>query len=242
MKAVIFDCDGVLVDSEALAEGVLEEYLGRWLPDLHIAERLRQALGMTTADILQHLEQHSTYTLPANATELMDTAIEARLARELTPIAGAYDAVQAISLTKAVVSNSRRSRVLASLSSTLLAEAFDKSTPIFTADQVANPKPDPALYLLAASELGCPPDSCLVVEDSVAGVTAARAAGMCVIGFVGASHVDAGQPARLLNAGAWRILEHMQGLHTLVDEWQMQAVSQPGDCQPSIRFENETNQ
>ncbi|MBE0463908.1 MAG: HAD family hydrolase [Halomonadaceae bacterium] len=225
MKVVIFDCDGVLVDSEALAEGVLEEYLGQWLPDVNVAERLSQALGMTTGDILKYLEQHSAYTLPDNATELMDTAIEERLARELNPMAGAYDAVLAIPLAKAVVSNSRRKRVVASLSSTQLADAFGKGTSIFTADQVANPKPDPALYLLAAAELGCLPSDCLVIEDSVAGVTAARAAGMCVIGFVGASHVDAEQPGRLQQAGAWRILEHMQGLGALVNEWQVRAAS-----------------
>lgn len=225
MKAVIFDCDGVLVDSEALAEGVLEEYLGRWLPDLNIAERLGQALGMTTGDILKHLEQHSVYTLPDNATEQVDATIEARLARELTPVAGAHDAVLAIPLAKAVVSNSRRQRVVASLACTQLADAFGKDTPIFTADQVANPKPDPALYLLAATQLGYLPGNCLVIEDSVAGVTAAHAAGMCVIGFVGASHVDAEQPARLLDAGAWRILEHMQGLSALVNEWQVRIAS-----------------
>ncbi|MBP5981708.1 MAG: HAD-IA family hydrolase [Halomonas sp.] len=225
MKVVIFDCDGVLVDSEALAECVLEEYLGQWLPDLNVAERLSQALGMTTGDILKYLEQQSAYTLPDNATELMDTAIEERLACELNPMAGAYDAVLAIPFAKAVVSNSRRKRVVASLSSTRLADAFGKGTPIFTADQVASPKPDPALYLLAAAELGCLPSDCLVIEDSVAGVTAAHAAGMCVVGFVGASHVDAEQPERLQQAGAWRILKHMQGLSALVNEWQARAVS-----------------
>jgi beta-phosphoglucomutase-like phosphatase (HAD superfamily) len=114
--------------------------------------------------------------------------------------------------------------VLASLASTRLTDAFGE-VPIFTADQVAHPKPDPALYRLAASQLGQVPRDCLVVEDSVAGVTAAHAAGMCVIGFVGASHVDADQSARLTQAGAWRILEHMHGLQVLVDEWQADSHS-----------------
>lgn len=219
MRTLIFDCDGVLVDSEALAEGTLVEYLSRWLPDLNIDQALGQALGMTTGDILRHLEALSAHTLPTDATEQVDTAIEARLARELKAIDGADKAIRGISLEKAVVSNSRRSRVLASLESTGLAKALG-NVPIFTADQVAHPKPDPALYRLAASHLGQVPRDCLVVEDSVAGVTAAHAAGMCVIGFVGASHVDAEQPARLIQAGAWRILEHMHGLGALIDEWQ----------------------
>lgn len=227
MRTLIFDCDGVLVDSEALAEGTLVEHLNRWLPDLNVEQVLSQALGMTTANILRHLEASSAHSLPLNATELVDTAIEARLARELKAIDGADKAVRGIALEKAVVSNSRRSRVLASLASTRLAEAFGE-VPIFTAEQVAHPKPDPALYRLAASQLGQVPRDCLVVEDSVAGVTAATAAGMCVIGFVGASHIDAEQSVRLTQAGAWRILEHMHGLEALVDEWQTSArCSQP---------------
>jgi HAD superfamily hydrolase (TIGR01509 family) len=222
MRTLIFDCDGVLVDSEAIAEGTLVAYLSHWLPDLNIDQALGQALGMTTEDILRHLEALSAHSLPPDATEQVDTAIEARLARELKAIDGADMAVRGISLGKAVVSNSRRSRVLASLASTRLAEAFGE-VPIFTADQVTHPKPDPALYRLAASQLGQVPRDCLVVEDSVAGVTAAHAAGMCVIGFVGASHVDAEQPARLTQAGAWRILEHMHGLEALVNEWQSSA-------------------
>lgn len=219
MRALIFDCDGVLVDSEAIAEGTLIEYLNRWLPDLDVAQVLGQALGMTTADILRHLETLSAYALPPDATEQVDTAIEDRLARELNAIEGAEKAIRSITLKKAVVSNSRRRRVLASLAGTQLADALG-DVPIFTADQVASPKPDPALYRLAASQLGQVPSNCLVVEDSVAGVTAARGAGMCVIGFVGASHVDAEQAKRLVQAGAWRILEHMKGLEALVDEWQ----------------------
>lgn len=218
MTAVIFDCDGVLVDSEALAEKTLAAHLRQWLPDLDIPKLLGQALGMTTANILRHVEQLSRYQLPVNAVAQVDSAIEMRLARELQPIDGARAALSAISLPKAVVSNSHRRRVVASLAGTHLTSVLG-DVPIFTADQVAHPKPDPALYLLAAAELGFPAEHCLVVEDSVAGVTAARAAGMCVIGFIGASHVDAEQTARLLQAGAWRILAHMQDLTALVDEW-----------------------
>ncbi|UDM06309.1 HAD-IA family hydrolase [Halomonas sp. NyZ770] len=220
MKTLIFDCDGVLVDSEFLAEQTLETYLTHWLPDLDIPTLLGQALGMTTADILHHLEQQSRHALPADASEQVDEAIESRLLRELTAIEGVHRAVSGISLPKAIVSNSRRRRVEASLATTRLADVLG-DVPIFTAEQVDHPKPDPAIYHLAASRLGCSPEQCLVVEDSVAGVTAARAAGMQVIGFVGASHVDDRQHARLLAAGAWRILLHMRGLHALVDEWQL---------------------
>ncbi|MFY0989961.1 HAD family hydrolase [Halomonas sp. C05BenzN] len=218
METLIFDCDGVLVDSEAIAEATLVELLSEWLPDLDADTVLRQALGMTTAHILAHLEGLSAHRLPAQAAERVDDSIEARLARELRAMPGVAEAIAAIDLPKAVVSNSRRQRVLASLATTGLDRLLGES-PVFTADRVARPKPAPDLYRLAASELARFPGDCLVVEDSVSGVTAAHGAGMTVIGFTGASHVEQGQDCRLMAAGAWRILEHMHGLASLVDDW-----------------------
>lgn len=218
MDSLIFDCDGVLVDSEAIAEATLVELLGEWLPDLDADTVLSQALGMTTANILHHLEGLSGHRLPPAAVDRVNETIEARLARELRAIDGVAEAIEALTLPLAVVSNSRRQRVLASLSTTGLASRLG-AVPIFTADQVAHPKPDPALYRLAAAELKCAPGNCLVVEDSIAGVTAAHGAGMTVVGFTGASHVPAGQADRLREAGAWRVLDHMSGLAGLVRRW-----------------------
>ncbi|WP_458524512.1 HAD family hydrolase [Onishia taeanensis] len=218
MDSLIFDCDGVLVDSEAIAEATLVDLVGAWLPDLAAEEELKAALGMTTANILSHLEARSVHRLPANATERVDETIEDRLSRQLCSIEGVAEAIEALSLPMAVVSNSRRQRVLASLATTGL-EARLGEVPIFTADQVAAPKPDPAVYRLAAAQLGCAPGDCLVVEDSVTGVTAAHGAGMTVIGFIGASHVSQGHAERLRAAGAWQVLSHMQGLEALVQQW-----------------------
>ncbi|MGM0785001.1 MAG: HAD family hydrolase [Pseudomonadota bacterium] len=218
METLIFDCDGVLVDSEAIAEATLVTLLGEWLPDLDADTVLSQALGMTTADILCHLEDLSEHCLPPAASERVDDTIEVRLARELQAIPGVAEAIAAIDLPKAVVSNSRRRRVLASLATTGLDVRLD-GAPVFTAEQVARPKPDSALYRLAAEMLGTTPMNCLVVEDSVSGVTAAHAAGMTVIGFTGASHVQPGQAERLQEAGAWRVIERMQDLEPLVKAW-----------------------
>lgn len=219
MNTLIFDCDGVLVDSEAIAEATLIELLGAWLPDLAAEEELKAALGMTTANILTHLEARSAHRLPARAAARVDDTIEARLRRELCAIEGVAEAIASLTLPLAVVSNSRRQRVLDSLATTGLADRLGE-IPIFTADQAAAPKPDPAIYRLAAAELSCAPGDCLVVEDSVSGVTAAHGAGMTVIGFTGASHVAAGQAERLREAGAWQILPHMHGLEPLVRQWQ----------------------
>jgi len=224
MAILIFDCDGVLVDSEAIAEATLVALLGEWLPDLDVDTLLSQALGMTTAHILAHLEGLSAHRLPTDATERVDETIEARLARELQAMPGVAAAIETVDLPKAVVSNSRRRRVLASLATTGLDVRLD-GAPIFTAEQVARPKPDPALYRLAAETLGVAPARCLVVEDSVSGVTAAHAAGMTVIGFTGASHIPPGQAERLHEAGAWRVIAQMRDLEPLVAAWRVQRRS-----------------
>ncbi|MFG6177087.1 HAD family hydrolase [Halomonas sp. THAF12] len=219
MDTLIFDCDGVLVDSETIAEATLIQRLAEWLPDIEVERLLAQALGMTTADILAHLEGLSAHRLPPEALGRLDDEIEARLADELRAIDGVAGAIAALDLPMAVVSNSRRQRVLASLATTGLAARLGEA-PIFTADQVEKPKPDPAVYRHAAARLGRTPDDCLVVEDSVSGITAAHRAGMTVIGFIGASHVPPGQAERLREAGAWRVMSHMDELAALVAQWQ----------------------
>lgn len=218
MEALIFDCDGVLVDSEAIAEATLIQRLGQWLPDIRAEEAVGRALGMTTADILAHIERGSAYRLPQDAPARIDDEIEARLANELHAIEGVAEVIAGLDMPVAVVSNSRRQRVLDSLAATGL-DTLLGSAPLFTPDQMARPKPDPALYRLAAERLRCAPCDCLVVEDSVSGVTAAHGAGMTVIGFTGASHVSPGKAGRLCEAGAWRVLDHMRGLAGLILQW-----------------------
>ena len=221
METLIFDCDGVLVDSEIVAEATLVQQLGQLLPDIPEDVALRQALGMTTAAILAQLERQSMHLLPADALERIDGAIEARLAEELSAVEGVAETLARIELPLAIVSNSRRRRVLASLAVTGL-DARLGEVPLFTADEVERPKPAPDLYLLAARRLGRAPGDCLVVEDSVSGVTAAHAAGMTVIGFTGASHIEAGHAERLHQAGAWRVLPAMHGLEALIQQWREQ--------------------
>lgn len=218
MELLIFDCDGVLVDSEAIAEAVLRERLAAWLPDLHAGDELSRALGMTTEAILAHLAERSGHALPGDALVRIDEAIETRLATELEAMAGVAAAIDALDLPLAIVSNSSRRRVLASLANTGL-DAQLGETPLFTAEQVARPKPAPDVYRLAAATLGVAPEACLVVEDSVSGASAARAAGMTVIGFIGASHIEPGHDARLREAGVWQVIEHMAELGGLVQRW-----------------------
>jgi beta-phosphoglucomutase-like phosphatase (HAD superfamily) len=120
-----------------------------------------------------------------------------------------------VPLPAAVVSNSRMKRVQASVRRAGLQQVFGER--VFSAEQVARPKPYPDVYLFAAQQLGVEPAKCLVVEDSVAGLNAARAAGMKTIAFVGASHIPEGYADALRKMGMTRIMEHMDELPALVE-------------------------
>ncbi|MDL4864864.1 HAD-IA family hydrolase, partial [Halomonas elongata] len=180
--------------------------------------------GLTTEAILERLETLSRHALPEDALGAIDQEIERRLAKELHAIDGVAEVIERLGMPMAVVSNSHRGRVRDSLAHTGLDALLD-GAPIFCAEQVAYPKPDPAIYRLAAETLEASAEHCLVVEDSVAGASAARAAGMTVIGFIGASHVPPGQANRLLDAGAWRVMTHMQELPALVMTWRKQRLA-----------------
>ncbi len=187
MERLIFDCDGVLVDSEAIAEATLVERLASWLPDVDIQSRLGEALGLTTGAILERLERSVVMPCPmmrwvpsterSNVVWHRSCAHRWRRRRYRTAGHGDGGGIQ------------QPSRAGTRLAGAYWLDALLDGAPIFCAEQVARPKPDPAIYRLAAETLAVSPEECLVVEDSTAGVGAARAAGMTVIGFTGASHV-----------------------------------------------------
>jgi HAD superfamily hydrolase (TIGR01509 family) len=125
-----------------------------------------------------------------------------RMETELQAVPGALDAILAVTRPKAVASSSNAPQLEAKLKRTAL---WDHVQPhVYSADHVTHAKPAPDLFLYAAAQLGIAPRGCLVIEDSVNGVKAARAAGMRVWGFLGGRHMDAQAGARLLDAGAER--------------------------------------
>jgi HAD superfamily hydrolase (TIGR01509 family) len=177
---LICDCDGVLVDSEIIADRVMLETLSATFPGLDFEPVVKTAFGQQTSRFLN----------------------------------GVRDALQRVTLPAAVVSNSRTARVNASVRRAGLQQIFGER--IFSAEQVARPKPYPDVYLFAAKALGVEPARCIVVEDSVAGLNAARAAGMKTIAFVGASHIPDGYADALRKMGMTRIMKHMDELPALV--------------------------
>lgn len=217
MELIIFDCDGVLVDSETLALQVLVRELAVRLPGVDVARLVRDSAGMTTEAILEMVEHETKRRLPVGTLEDINQATDRALDRELEPLPGVADALAAIPIPKAVASNSFMSRVQSSLRRAQLTDVFEDR--VFAADMVAEPKPSPELYLLASRRLQVAAERCLVVEDSVTGATAARLAGMSVIGFTGAGHVPVNQGERLRLVGAAAVIDHMARLPELVNNW-----------------------
>jgi HAD superfamily hydrolase (TIGR01509 family) len=214
---IIFDCDGVLVDSEIIAYHVLVRELGARLPGVDVERLVRDTTGMTTESILELVERGARRPLPPGTLAVLERATDRALDAELRPLPGVVAALAAIPGLKAVASNSSLARVQSSLDRAELTQIFGER--VFSADMVAAPKPRPDIYLHAAEQVGVPPTHCLAVEDSVPGVTAARMAGMAVIGFTGASHVPVNQADRLRLVGAAVAIDHMDLLPGLVSEW-----------------------
>jgi HAD superfamily hydrolase (TIGR01509 family) len=210
----IFDCDGVLVDSEVIACRVCALCLAE-LGIITTAEEIADRyIGSSARSMIADLEILHGQTLPADLYDTLRDRIEAAFESEPLTIDG-IDAVLASHRGKiCVASGSTPERVRHCLTLSGLLGYFDPH--IFSTTQVARGKPAPDVFLYASQQMGADARDCLVIEDSVIGVTAAVAAGMRVLGFTGASHCRPGHAERLLAAGASAIFQHMRELPGLL--------------------------
>ncbi|QGZ62230.1 HAD family hydrolase [Paraburkholderia acidisoli] len=217
IEALICDCDGVLIDSEAVAAAVLvRELEARW-PGTNVAPVVMPLLGQRIERVLAGAGEALGRTLTAADVDAIRHVAEAE-ARQAPLFPGVIAALEGVALTKACASNSYTEVVREVLARNGLERFFGER--VYCADIVAKPKPAPDVYLAAAQGLGVAPGACLVVEDSVTGVSAARAAGMTVLGFVGGTHVGGEAHAReLLEAGASEIFDDMTTLPARVAQW-----------------------
>jgi D-ribulokinase len=214
-ELVIFDCDGVLVDSEVIALGVTRRRLGEAGLRLTEEETRERFLGMRLDSVLRIAEAELGAPLPKEFSDDLAHEILTAFAHELKGVERVREAVKGLRARVCVASSSAPERVRLALRVAGYESLFAPN--IFSAAEVAEGKPSPDLFLFAARAMGAAPKDCLVIEDSVAGVAAARAAGMMVFGFVGASHfsrADAG--ADLTTAGAEVIFDDMARLPDLV--------------------------
>ncbi|UES48834.1 HAD family hydrolase [Roseibium aggregatum] len=217
-EAILFDCDGVLVDSEIIYVDVEREHLARIGLKYELHEYMDRFQGLGSTDFWAALDaDYQTLgkgPLPATFGPDLDAATQARIDRELAEIKGIKQLLTAHDGPRAVASSSRLHRLTHKLQHTGLFPYFEPH--IYSGEQVTNGKPAPDLFLFAADKLGVDPKAALVVEDSVNGVKAGLAAGMTVWGFVGGGHCHDGHAEQLLAAGAHRIVDSHDNLATLL--------------------------
>jgi HAD superfamily hydrolase (TIGR01509 family) len=194
-ELVIFDCDGVLVDSEPISCRVLTEHLGAAGFPMTAAEVERDCLGRSWASNVAVIEARFGRPLPGGFQPRYQADLFAAFDAELRAVPGVERALDAVAMPTCVASSGTHERIRHTLGLTGLLARFDGR--IFSATDVEHGKPAPDLFLHAAASMGAAPERCAVIEDSPAGVQAARAAGMTVLGFAARS-----DPARLADEGA----------------------------------------
>jgi HAD superfamily hydrolase (TIGR01509 family) len=215
MSLIIFDCDGVLVDSEIIAHQLLAQMMTDLGHPMTTAEAIEKFAGRSLADTLPLIETRLGRTIPDHIGQRYSRLLLERLRRDLKPIAGVQAAIAILHYPRCVASSSSLERIGLSLEVTGLASLFGAN--IFSATQVAHGKPAPDLYLFAARAMEVAPEDCVVIEDSALGVSAGRAAGMKVVGFTGAAHASGDTVRELAAAGACPVISSMADLPATVE-------------------------
>jgi HAD superfamily hydrolase (TIGR01509 family) len=208
IEAIIFDCDGVLVDSEPIVNRLFVEMLDELGYRLDYDQTLREFSGGTMAGRLASTERRFGWRAPADFTARFDERLSAAFERDLRPVPGVREVLATLSVPWCVASNGSHEDVRPRLGCAGLLADFDP--PVFSATEVAAGKPAPDLFLLAAARLGARPERCVVVEDSVPGVRAGVSAGMPVLGLARLTSAS-----DLRDAGA-RVFAEMSALPALL--------------------------
>jgi phosphoglycolate phosphatase len=213
LELVIFDCDGVLVDSEIIVNRVFAETLTEAGFAITYEEVSQKFVGLSFASCLEMIEQIFGRPVPTEWLALSKEREIAALKQELQATEGIADVLKELTLPKCVASNSSPRHIDLVLDLTGLLDHFDGK--LYSCHHVDRPKPFPDVYLHAASLMGYAPESCVVIEDSVAGVKAGYAAGMRVLGYA-PSDRHSSYHESLLAAGAKLVFDDMRQLLDLL--------------------------
>ncbi|MDB5547991.1 MAG: HAD-superfamily hydrolase subfamily variant 3 [Tardiphaga sp.] len=214
---VIFDCDGVLVDSEELSCRVHADALtlhGYAITSDQVHDRF---LGRSAKQARFEIETELGRALPEAYTLHLKSEIDRVFGDMLQPMPHVNDALARLSQQLCVASSGTPTRIRSSLTTTGLLAHFEPH--LFSAADVAQGKPAPDLFLHAAARMAVDPHRCLVIEDSIAGVTAGLAAGMTVLGFCGGSHCRPGHAKVLRALGAHAVFDDMSQLPELIEKY-----------------------
>ncbi len=210
VELVIFDCDGVLVDSERLTVTTEAAILTRLGWPMTVDEVVERFVGRSAAAMHAEIERH--LGRPVDWEAEFEVPTRAALERDLQPVDGIAEALDAITVPTCVASSGTHDKMAFTLGMTGLWGRFDGR--IFSADEVAHGKPAPDIFLHAAHAMATSPDRCAVVEDSVSGVTAALAAGMRVVAYAGGV-----TPAERLAQPGVVVIDDMRQLPDRVARW-----------------------
>ena len=209
---VLFDCDGVLVDSERLSHSVLREMIAEYGVNLTLEQTLEHFMGTSTEKDLEILASLISQPVPAGFDDTFNARSFEAFTRALEAVPGVPELLTNFQLPFCVASNGPRKKMRFTLGHTGLLPFFEGR--LFSAQDVKFPKPAPDLFLHAAATLGVAAADCLVIEDSVSGVLAARSAGMPVFGFAAM-----GQGEKLSQAGAHLVFEEMAALTSILSAY-----------------------
>lgn len=205
---IIFDCDGVLVDSEPIASRIFYTMLREIGVSISYEQTVREFEGRTDEDCLQIAAGYRGKPLPDDFLERYYERVDEAFRTELRPVPGVIEALKAISVPVCVASSGPLAKMQLTLGITGLLAWFEGR--LFSAENVTRGKPFPDIFLYAAEKLNVSPGDCAVVEDSVFGVRAGVAAGMQVFGYAQRSE------ARVLEKAGAKVFEHMADLPLLL--------------------------
>jgi len=220
--AVLFDCDGVLVDSELITNRVLAQMLGELGWSISVEETMRLFIGKLVRDEAARIEANTGVAITEEWLVQFRERRNAALERELVEVNGAPAAVRALHEALdgriAVASGADRHKVEMQLKKTGMLEYFEGR--VFSGHEMPRSKPFPDVYLAAAKGLGVDPRRCAVVEDTITGATAGVAAGATVFGYAPAS-LSHSTPDGLREAGVALVFEDMEQLPALLAQWRL---------------------
>ena len=206
-ELVIFDCDGVLLDSEIIFYEVYVAAFAEYGYEVTPQELAAEFSGLPGSLITQACAKYLSRPVSDDFSDQIKQKIFKRYLQGVEAIPGAEEIVRSLTIPKCVASSAAPRKLALGL---MQAGLYDMLNPhIFSAQLTGAAKPSPDVFLYAAGKMGVAPEKCLVIEDSVAGVQGARAAGMRVIGFIGGGHCDAGHGDRLRQAGAEEISSNL---------------------------------
>jgi len=215
IKHIIFDCDGVLIDTEIVAAEIVSEFLRGEGVDISTDQFIRSYTGKTFTDIIEILKSNDELPQEFNTAEAIPPLDEA-VRQNQRPIVGAIDLLKSLKQPFSVVSNSAHDYVELALVKLDVLDLVDGR--IFSAEHVAKGKPSPLVYELAINTIGLEKEELVVVEDSSSGVMASTAAGLKTVGFLGGSHILDGHGRKLTELGTFKNVADHDELNRLLSQ------------------------